>query len=539
MTRVQVEHLWVEADDVLALIREGWYPDDDADRSARDIADALAGETMADGGWREEFVNGIPDGEPEALRTKVRGALKSARGIRGGTVCDIHWLHELIDRHTERAEAFMRGEERTAAADTRGARRPASKGRPTLGQIVESWEGDDRLNLSVGFNELQGAAYVTGPTPWDAAGERRRFSDTDAANLLMVTQEAHPRATKGDVSDALKVFVARRPFNPLTTELRRLARAQRGLNYAPHLLARLVGADDGRYEQQVMLAWMRMSVARAFRPGIVGPWMPVIYGPQGCGKSLFCSRMAMRAEWFSDSLGDLSDIQRTSEAMQGRWICELGELSAMRGRDIESVKATITRTCDVYREPWGTFAAEHPRRSVFVGTTNAHGFLRDRTGNRRFVPLTVGVARPEYDMRDEGTVAPIIREAWGEVVAEYLKASSEAGTEDEFLRLFPVEPPADVIEMAERERGDFREADDNGEAVADWLSKRQGGPVCAAEAAKEALGVEQSDYSKNRRLQHEVTEIMDSMRGWHRVSGKRRCGTYGSRTCWERDTEAN
>jgi len=79
----------------------------------------------------------------------------------------------------------------------------------------------------------------------------------------------------------------------------------------------------------------------------------------------------------------------------GAWLIELPELSQLRNADVDSIKATLSRKVDRYRAPYARREADHPRRFVFAGSVNGSDYLRDDTGNRRFLPLecsTVNIA---------------------------------------------------------------------------------------------------------------------------------------------------
>jgi putative DNA primase/helicase len=52
-----------------------------------------------------------------------------------------------------------------------------------------------------------------------------------------------------------------------------------------------------------------------------------------------------------------------------------------------TVKEFLTRTFDDYRPPYGRCDQRFARECVFIGTTNETDFLRDSTGNRRFLPI--------------------------------------------------------------------------------------------------------------------------------------------------------
>ena len=81
-----------------------------------------------------------------------------------------------------------------------------------------------------------------------------------------------------------------------------------------------------------------------------------------------------------------SDI-RLVESILGAVHVEFGEIAGMRNRDLESLKAFITRRNDNnVRLSFERRPDSIPRRCVFVGSTNAKKPLpNDVTGNRRFL----------------------------------------------------------------------------------------------------------------------------------------------------------
>jgi len=56
-------------------------------------------------------------------------------------------------------------------------------------------------------------------------------------------------------------------------------------------------------------------------------------------------------------------------------------------KDMDSVKAFLTKSTDEYRMPYGKASLHYPRITSFVGTVNDEQFLIDQTGNRRFVTI--------------------------------------------------------------------------------------------------------------------------------------------------------
>src|SRR5207248_1954931 len=98
----------------------------------------------------------------------------------------------------------------------------------------------------------------------------------------------------------------------------------------------------------------------------------------------------LAGEWFADSLKLGSDPKHTIEQTRGCWIVECAELGGMASREVEATKAQITTTHDRARPAYGRQTETAARQFIMVGTTNDDRYLRDQTGNRRFLPVTVG-----------------------------------------------------------------------------------------------------------------------------------------------------
>lgn len=79
--------------------------------------------------------------------------------------------------------------------------------------------------------------------------------------------------------------------------------------------------------------------------------------------------------------------------MASSWIVELAELTACNNSSLEILKTVLTSTIDTYRDKYGRNSKAHIRDCIFFDTTNEETFLIDETGNRRFVPIKVGLSK--------------------------------------------------------------------------------------------------------------------------------------------------
>jgi putative DNA primase/helicase len=170
--------------------------------------------------------------------------------------------------------------------------------------------------------------------------------------------------------------------------------------------------DSGVYLEAVTRAFFISAVARIFQPGCKADCMLILEGPQGALKSRLLRMLAVRDEWFTDSLPhDLAGKDARAH-LAGRWLVEMGEIAQFRRSEIETVKSFLSCQFDRYRPAYGRSDISVARQCLFIGTTNATTYLHDPTGNRRFWPVRVGTIRL-------GKVGTVIDQLWAEAVSAY------------------------------------------------------------------------------------------------------------------------
>ena len=153
-------------------------------------------------------------------------------------------------------------------------------------------------------------------------------------------------------------------------------------------LAAYLGAEDTSLHCEFGRVVLLGACRRIIEPGCKFDYMLVLEGPQGSFKS--SAIKALGSPWFTDSLKLGSDAKVTIEQTSGYWIVEVPELSGMGSREVEAVKAQITTEKDHARGAYDRCASTVPRQFIMIGTTNDRRYLRDKTGNRRFLPVPVG-----------------------------------------------------------------------------------------------------------------------------------------------------
>ena len=172
-----------------------------------------------------------------------------------------------------------------------------------------------------------------------------------------------------------------------------------------------LGVDDNPYTREISRKWFTAGAARIRRPGVKFDNMLILVGPQGVGKSQFFNRLSKNIEWFSDSISKFDNSKEAMESLAGKWIIELGELSALKRYEVEHVKVFLSKQEDSYRQSYGKRTESYPRQCIFGGTTNREDFLQDATGARRFWPVKVGSAQAMWDKMTPAVVDQLWAEA--------------------------------------------------------------------------------------------------------------------------------
>ena len=149
---------------------------------------------------------------------------------------------------------------------------------------------------------------------------------------------------------------------------------------------------DDTLSRTLIYKWLMQSVCGLFN-NIENPFsldiVLVFQGNQGIGKTRFLEKLALHPKFFAE--GCCIDPRNKDSIMlaTNKWICELGEIGSTMKKDIDSVKAFLSRSTDEYRTPYGKAMLQYPRITSFVGTVNDEQFLVDQTGNRRFATVSL------------------------------------------------------------------------------------------------------------------------------------------------------
>lgn len=302
-----------------------------------------------------------------------------------------------------------------------------SKGRlePTIRNLQIIMKHDPLLSKKWGRNDFTGRTMVLGGLPWSSRAEERPWNDDDDSGLRGYIETAYNIKSRQSVDDAWRLTSVEQRYNPVRDYLESCK--WDGEERLDTLLIDYLGAEDTAYTRAVTRKTLCAAVARIYRPGIKFDNVLTLVGPQGAGKTTIVHKLA--GDWFSDSLTTMQG-REAFEQIQGHWIIEIAELSAMRKAELEAVKLFITKREDSFRKAYGRHSDTYKRQCIFIGTTNTHDFLHDITGNRRFWPVDVHNGRVKDIMAMTDSDIRLIwaeaREKWKAGEKLYLESGTEA-----------------------------------------------------------------------------------------------------------------
>lgn len=293
---------------------------------------------------------------------------------------------------------------------------------PTVENVQKSLASPAMVDWQIGYDafrdELMWAPRET--------NEWRAFTDPDYFRLrIVLEQRGFKTVPKDIIRDAVAHAGDEHRFDSAVLWLRDLP-AHDGTARIELFLTRYFGAEDTPYTRAVSLYLWTALAGRVLSPGVKADMVPILVGAQGIGKSSGIAAMVPSVDHFVEvSLGEKDD--NLARTMRGKLVGEIAELRGLQTRELEAVKAFVTRTHEQWVPKFKEFAQLFPRRLVFIGTTNQNEFLADETGNRRWLPVNVTQADRDAIERDRLQLWAEARDTFGRSGVMWSEAQGLAG----------------------------------------------------------------------------------------------------------------
>ncbi|MDN3564600.1 VapE domain-containing protein [Paeniroseomonas aquatica] len=365
--------------------------------------------------------------------------------------------------------------------------------RPNLANAMLALRSDPHLQNLFSYDEMLRTPLLMQAVPGSTLGRAPIGQPLQDANVSAIQEflQTHglENLSKDTTHQAVDLRAQERAFHPIRDYLSALQ--WDGSPRVETWLHSYLGVEHGPYASGIGRMFLIAMVARIYEPGCKADYMMVFEGPQGGRKSTACAILG--GQWFSDGLPDLRSGKDVSQHLNGKWLIEVAEMSALDKVEAAALKAFVTRRQERYRPSYGRKEVIEPRQCVFIGTTNKAAYLRDETGGRRFWPVKVGLIDTVALSRDRDQL-------FAEAVLFYRQRIAWWPSQDfETSHIAP-------------EQDDRYEADVWEQPIAVWLAGRVEVTILAV--AREALAIETPKIGTSE--QRRIAAALERL-GWIRA----------------------
>lgn len=416
----------------------------------------------------------------------------------------------------------------------------------SLANLKIIMENDISLS-SLATDVFQQRALALGPLPWNMQEGRRDWTDADDTGAAWYLESAYGITDLRRVKMAIDQALDDREVDTLRDYLESLV--WDGEPRLDTMLIRYLKADDTPYTRAVTRKTLVAAVARAMEPGCKFDSVLTLVGAQGIAKSQVADILG--GGWYSDNVQTFIG-KEAAEQLRGLWIVEIPEVDRFTSKyESAAVKQFITRRDDIYREPFAHRTKSHPRRCIFIATTNASDFLVDMTGNRRWWVVQCH-ATPDARGEDTESLKRDRDQVWAEAVAYWrlgerltldaslynnaLAAQTEAREEDPWegmiAEFIARKVPRDWATRTPEQRRAWWSDDFGQRQAANDLVDRK--TICVAEIWTELFSEDQARL--DTRTSRRIGAILRTLPGCARLGPQRTA--YGVQKCYRIVTKA-
>jgi hypothetical protein len=230
------------------------------------------------------------------------------------------------------------------------------------------------------------------------------LGDLEGVNLFI---------SKGKLAETLFNKMTYKGIDYLPLQMDWLAAHYDGKDHLSKLISSLTTEDNTLFDAQFR-KWIVNVVAQVYdtNPSARNDAAFILVGAQGLGKTGFFEFLLWSPKWFVTKSDFNFNNKEHQLLMNSKVMILLDEMSSYNKADIKDLKGVFSKTVinadKKYQE-----AADYKRNASFAGCSNNSDFLRDDTGDRRFLVFQMfDYDRAVYNAVDKAQL-------WGQLVTMY------------------------------------------------------------------------------------------------------------------------
>ena len=319
------------------------------------------------------------------------------------------------------------------------------------------------------------------------------------------------------IRSAITVVAMRHRYNPVIDYFDDAYKSWDHKERLNHIMGDYLGVEETSVTQLITKLFFVGAVAKAHNPKTKFDFVLDLVGGQGAGKTTFLQKIAPLG-YYTDQFSTF-DNKDDYAVMRRALIINDDEMTATNNASFEILKKFITLQEFEYRKPYGHQAERFDKNFVMARTTNELYYLKDKTGERRFLPLHVSKAQqkhhPVTDLTDK-----YVKQCWGEAMQLYKDGFSFALTNEQ-------------EEELDEHRQSFMYTDELEDKIDEALSNQFEGKNFITNEALSLAVAPGIDLVKNRKVANQISNIMVNRFGFRKkfrkIDGKSARGYDRSR----------
>lgn len=368
-----------------------------------------------------------------------------------------------------------------------------------LSQILHR---DETLKGLFSYNEVSDKIYMARNLGQYAKGYN--IEGVETYINVHISKNYDISYSSASVYEALVNEARNNPFNPTKDYFRDAYKAYDGKKRMDRVFIDYLGAEDNQITVKMTRIFFEGLVMKVKNPYIKFDRVLDLVGGQGVGKTWIMYKLAGFGQFYTDSISSFSDKDSLLE-MTKNLIINDDEMTITNKTSFEELKSFISKTSISVRKAYARSSRDYPKGFVLVRSTNNHEYLRDKTGNRRFMTMAVDSKKRTKNVKD--MTEDDVKQILGEAMHEF--GNNENLTQDELLtqeELNEVQSPSQYITPEEES---VREYLDNNPQIT-FLSTRS--------IIENALDIK--NFANNPALGRKIAYYMSNMGGWTRLRKK-------------------
>ena len=310
------------------------------------------------------------------------------------------------------------------------------------------------------------------------------------------------------IRSAITVVAMRHRYNPVLDYFDDAYKNWDHQHRLDHIMGDYLGVEETTVTQLITKLFFVGAVAKAHNPKTKFDFVLDLVGGQGAGKTTFLQKIAPLG-YYTDQFSTF-DNKDDYAVMRRALIINDDEMTATNNASFEILKKFITLQEFEYRKPYGHQAERFDKNFVMARTTNELYYLKDKTGERRFLPLHVSKSRqkhhPVTDLTDD-----YVKQCWGEAMQLYKDGFNFGLTKEQ-------------EEELDQHRQTFMYTDELEDKIDEALSNQFKGKDFITNDELSLAVAPGIDLVKNRKVANQISNIMVNRFGFRksrrRVNGE-------------------